>query len=114
MLLLRILHMTPLRIALAILLLQAGQANRQPGTTGSAEGIAVDRVTGAPIPGVTVEISGIVNTNVEVFSAKTDKAGVFVIRNLPSGVPVWLTASLAGRDLRYMPTVCGQRGIAGP
>jgi len=44
--------MTPIRIALAILLLQAGQANRQPANAGSVEGIAVDRVTGAPIQNV--------------------------------------------------------------
>src|SRR5262249_7897849 len=49
--------------------------------------------------------SGIVKTRVEAYSTKTDKAGKFLLRNLPSGVAYWLSASLPRKDLRYMPTV---------
>jgi len=109
--------MTPLRIALLMMLLQVGQATRQSNTPAlaSVEGTVVDRVTRTPLPDIAVEISGIVKTSIEVYFAKTDKTGKFLIRNLPSGVAYWLVASAPQtKDRRYMPVVYGQRGISGP
>jgi hypothetical protein len=98
--------MTPLRIALLMMLLQVGQATRQSNTPAlaSVEGTVVDRVTRTPLPDIAVEISGIVKNSIEVYFAKTDKTGKFLIRNLPSGVAYWLVASAPQtKDRRYMP-----------
>jgi len=108
--------MNSLRIALVLLLLPPGVGQRQGagGSGASVEGVVVDRLSGVALPGIVVELSGIVSTNVESYISTTDKSGKFILKNVLPGPGYWLTASPSGNDRSHMRTVYGQRGLNGP
>lgn len=101
-------------ITLLILLMQAAPARQGAVAGASVEGVVVDRITGAAIPGIAVEMTGIVATRVETYTTTSDKSGRFLLKSLPPGTAYWLTADASSREHRYLPVVFGQRGISGP
>ncbi len=103
------------RIALVFLLVQTPQARQQNAVVGAyVEGVVVDRVSGATLSGINVELSGIVGTKVETYSAITDKTGKFSFKNVVPASGYWLVASPHREDQSHMRAVFGQRGLTGP
>jgi hypothetical protein len=74
----------------------------------SVEGVVVDRVTSAAIPGVNLELTGIAGDRVLSYSGKTDAQGRFVFRSVAVSAGYWL---IANHEDAHMQTVYGQQRL---
>ena len=91
------------RLLVAALLFQTGLS--QGVRPGSIRGVVVDDVTGTPISGLSVEVTGVQSGRVLTRSVRTDARGQFRFDNLPPGSGYQLVVT--GEKLQ--PTAHGQR-----
>jgi hypothetical protein len=104
--------MSALRLALLAAFLQAGVSSQSP--VASLEGVVVEHLTGRPIAGVVVELTGIAaplpdssasDWRVRSFSTVTGQDGRFAINGVPPGAAYQLVAT---RSPDFVPAVHGQ------
>lgn len=77
----------------------------------SVEGMVVDRVSGAAIAGVSLELTGIASDRLVSYTSTTDNQGKFLFRNVAASSGYWLVAV---HESAHVMAFYGQRGLNGP